>query len=259
MEQIQACSCGYKPKSDSIEKFTYCTETRALKNHITFPSFEFLSDVNNPSEFFFKLEEDNIVPKRHWAFLIEIDENLNSTVPAFCGHTRYGERVKVEFHHEPDDKATSFSWSDIQKENTMAILYCEKKTLNGEMVICQEVLDCCYIFKANLEQIEREASKLLDLMDSKHLNKQPVCFNCGSQKEDLIECDKCKMALYCCQECHGKASSMDHKNLCHDSDVLLRLATLPRHGEFMDYYSFVQKSFDYLPEYFFSEQFVQHF
>ncbi|CAF0805332.1 unnamed protein product [Brachionus calyciflorus] len=257
MKNLKSCSCGYKPEGDLSDKYFHCLETKALRNHVTFPSFHFLSDVDNQSEVYFKLIEDNIIPKRHWAFLVEIDERMENEEHGFMGWSRFNENLPIP---ESNDKPNSFQWSDLTKGQTMAILYAEKKMIKRQMSICEETLDNCFVFKVNMEQLENEAVKVLDFKDSQCQNKNLSCFNCGVElKEERLECEKCKLAVYCSKKCQDKSWSMVHEKLCSQSDVLLRLACLPRHSQFEDFYTFFSNSFDFLPQYIFSEKYVQKF
>ncbi len=119
--------------------------------------------------------------------------------PGCLGVTYYGEKVGVHFYHERNDVATTFSWNDLKKGNTMVILYAEKKTfLDGSEGVRQETLDHCYIFHTNIENLFREANKLLNDADlSKNPEPLSVCFGCGLKTNKIFRCASCHKAKYC--------------------------------------------------------------
>lgn len=123
----------------------------------------------------------------------------------------------------------------------MAILYATKKQfLDGSEGIRQEDLDSCYIFNTSLKNVQDEAQKLLnhaDIESNENIKELVECFGCGVKSDVLSRCANCKLAKYCSKECQTKAWKAGHKNLCKQSEVLLRLTVLPRYS-FRDHLTF---------------------
>lgn len=203
------CDCGYVPKANdnydyydddddeevSSEK---CPIKLALRNHISFPSFELMTELDDPSTVYYDLEYRG-GPKRHWATVLQIKDNISFVRPGIIGVNQFGEEVLVHFYHDNDQFPNTFLWDDLQEENTLAILYPEKKTFfDGSEGIREENLDSCFIFKANLKDLQEEAQKLLNDFDSKKKGPyESTCFTCGIKKKSMNQCGKCKLAKYC--------------------------------------------------------------
>lgn len=266
--ESRSCPCGYRVDNGhsrvfynlnetSVPKYE-CKITKGLKNHMVFPSFELLVDTTNPvcqSKVHFK--------NRHYAFMMQITRDISILTPliwrrSYLGYSQYGESVLIHFYHNEKETPKTFGWNDFKLGNTLVILYAKRKTfVDGQIGIRQESLESCFIFKASIKILEKEANKLLEMKDAKELNKLEKCFNCGKEKESLSRCSKCKLALYCSKECQKESWISSHKGLCSQFDVLLRLSALPRQT-FQRNFSFdpnYQSS--YLPEYFFSQNYVQ--
>lgn len=257
-----ACKCGYNPDSDDYDwkYFKKCLINVALKNHLTFPSFEFLSDYDEPSTVYHDYDDPSgiIAPLRHWVFLMEIDEEISLIRPGFLGWSQFGEYLPVHFYHEKEVKPTTFSWPDIKSGHTLAILYAEKKSfLDGTQGIRQENLDSCFVFKAPLQMVQDEASKLLNSADFNFKGQVQECFGCGVRKENISRCGNCKLACYCSKECQADSWKSVHKKLCSQSETLLRLASIPRSGKFKEFFTFKKSSEDYLPPYLYVKKFAK--
>lgn len=72
--------------------------------------------------------------------------------------------------------------------------------------IRQESLDSCYIFNSTLENVHKEAKKLLQDADIEtplkgSLKESSECFNCGIKTDKLSQCSACKRAKYCSKVC----------------------------------------------------------
>jgi len=231
------CECSYDPfKRNQTSEIKYqCSIKLALCNHITFPSFEMMTWLDDPSMIYYELNEYFLTASRHWATLIEISFIRHFIRPECLGWNRFGEKIRVLFYHDKNETPTSFKWPQLKPGNTLAILYPEKKIfLDGSAGIRQENLDSCYIFESSLENVHEEAKRLLCGADIEtHLNigakELPECFNCGIKTEKLSQCSACRRAKYCSKECQVKAWKTRHKNLCPQSEVLLKLAVLPRY------------------------------
>jgi hypothetical protein len=114
------------------------------------------------------------------------------------GITYFGEKLGCHFYHETDEKPTTFSWEDLQPGNTMAILYAERKTfLDMSEGVRQENLDTCYVFKAKIQDVFKEANKLLKDADSRSKNLELECFACGVKTDKILRCASCHLAKYC--------------------------------------------------------------
>ncbi|CAF0800959.1 unnamed protein product [Brachionus calyciflorus] len=265
----RSCLCGYRIDDgcgqvfyslNQIDRRHDCSVVKALRNHITFPSFELLYDITDPTEsleIYFKPER--VEPLRHFAFLIQVARDISLMRPGIFGYSQFGEPVKVYFYHDKGNTPKTFSWSDFQKlGSTLVILYPVRKTFtDGQIGIRQENLNSCFIFKSNIHNLESEAQKLLDSKDAKFTNKNTQCFNCSVEKETLLRCSKCKLALYCSTECQKKSWATHHKSLCSQFDILLRLAVLPRIEQFQKEFNFDRNDSNcFLSDYIFSEKFV---
>jgi hypothetical protein len=112
---------------------------------------------------------------------------------------QYGQEVLVHFYPEDDKEPTTFKWSDVRIGHTLAILYPTRHLfMNSTRGIRQEDLDSCFIFKANLAQLQLEAQKLIKGIEEKARNlPECTCFACGKVKSDLKTCGNCHLARYC--------------------------------------------------------------
>lgn len=273
------CKCGYSPletfysphaRGIDEAKAKKCSCELALRNHITFPSFELMVKnegmlvERNPDKILTRLsklyyaskaKKDNFEPLRHWATLVQITEDLTSKendIICCSVYNQFGERFDVHFFPHKGEEPETFKWSQMKPGSTMAILYPEKKPfLNLRWGIKQNDLDTVFIFDTSLKKVQDEAERLLQSADLGPNSKETSeCFSCGI-KADLSRCASCKLAKYCSKECQTKAWKSGHKKLCKQADVLLRLALLPRH-KFETHFSFNQGTdefSDYLPAY----------
>lgn len=235
------CECGYNPHdSESFlddEDYELCSNKLALKNHITFPSFEFISDYDDPSLIYYNLE-DSFFPARHWATLLEIKEVISFIRRGLIGWNQFGEQVRVMFYPENQDEPKTFAWSDLKVGNTIVVLYPEKKTfMDLTTGIRQENLANCFIFKAPLKFLQEEAQHLLNSADSNSNGTDSECFGCCIKSKNLSTCSVCKLAKYCSKECQTLSWKKVHKKICKQSETLLRLSALPRH-RFSEYLEF---------------------
>jgi hypothetical protein len=252
------CNCGYDPfvcSNYMDRKQDKCSVKLALRNHLTFPSFEMMSEYDDPSMLYYEMGGMGFQPARHWATLIEITHDLTFARPGCCGLNQFGERISVHFYHDNDEKPVSFKWSQLKPGNTLAIMYPEKKQfLDGTEGIREESLDSCYIFNSSLKNVQDEAQRLMHAADVEanvNVKESPECFGCGLKKEKLMQCSACKHASYCSKECQVKAWKDGHKYLCKQSEMLLRLAVLPRYRYEGDFFSFNEHTVhsQYIPPY----------
>ena len=195
------CECGYDPSDKSHDAYKYerCYSGLALRNHISFPSLDFISNYDEPSTLYHNYG-DVIFPSRHWATYIEIKRDMSPMRPGVIGFNQYGDKVQVHFYHDNGAKPTTFTWDNLKTGYTMAILYPEKKQFmfGGTQGIRLEELDRCFIFKASLETVQKEAQKLLSDADMAAEGALELeCFGCATKKASLSYCGACKLAKYC--------------------------------------------------------------
>jgi hypothetical protein len=82
----QICNCSYDPhKGNSCERYNRCPVKLALRNHISFPSFEMLSEQDDPSTIYYDFDSPIVEPSRHWVFLLEIKEDITFMRPGVIG------------------------------------------------------------------------------------------------------------------------------------------------------------------------------
>ncbi len=118
--------------------------------------------------------------------------------PGVSGLSYFGEKLATHFYHDNGDEPTTFSWDNLAKGNTLAILYAERKTfMDMSEGIREENLDSCFVFKSSIESVFREAQKLLNDADLKSDDKKLKCFGCGVETEQMFRCSSCHLAKYC--------------------------------------------------------------
>jgi len=249
MMRRSACDCGYDPESKKTSPTAEdCPVTQALSNHITFPSVKIMPDVDDSNKIYY--DQDEGTPLKHWCFLVELHELKQPR--RWSGFTPFGELVTVDFQNEPDEKPTTFAWSDLKAGNTLAILYAEKQ---DRTEIVEENLDSCYVFKSNLIDLLEEAKRLLNDSDMNAVDEKSSCFGCGVICEKISRCGNCKLAKYCSRECQAKCWKEVHKKLCSQNETILRLSALPRQP-FTKHFSFTNGDDDSLPPYVFKPEFA---
>ena len=198
-----SCSCGFEQdKNDYSDHRTKCPVTMALENHITFPCLELLNYYYEPSKIYFKIKDEfdpfglsPKKPRRHWALILNITQITHHCGLGFNGLNCFNEDVTFNFFHGHSNPPTTFSWSDIKKNNTAVILYAYKHDLPN--LVGTEHLNSCYIFKASLDIVKKEAFKLLNDADMKSQNEPSSCFECGKISDSISRCSICKLAKYC--------------------------------------------------------------
>ena len=228
------CSCGAEITETSCDK-EKCDSTDVLENHNIFPTFSLLDRCKNG----------------HWAYIVEINEVVNTNT--FWGFTPLNEMVFVGFYKLP---ATTFSFSDFKPGNTAIILYAKQNDEHKDKkLVVVENVDTCIVIKASFLEIQKEAECLINSKDSLSENKSLNCFTCNIETSKLMQCTACKLAKYCSKECQKKSWDSRHKYLCKYSEVLLRLACLPRHQDKSEPYSFDMNK-NPLPSYSYKAEFV---
>jgi len=110
------CTCGYNPFANDFNnpKWEACSNKLALRNHMNFPSFEMMSDLNDPSMLYYRMNMGIFEPSRHWATLIEITHDLTFARPGCSGLNQFGERFSVHFYHDNDETPVTFKWSQLK-------------------------------------------------------------------------------------------------------------------------------------------------
>ena len=202
---ISKCSCGFHPRICKSKHLKSCSVTQALCNHIMYPSsrlFPDEEDGNYNSSIYYN-DGDY---KRMWATIVELD-----LVKAYGNYERetrqafniYGEPLYLSFYkdfEDEDEKPTTFAIEDFDMGNTFVML--TPMTNYGHILAINYAnVGKCFIFKAPLRQVLKEAMCLLRDADSKHLNQLQECFGCGIKREGLLRCSKCKLAKYCSKVC----------------------------------------------------------
>lgn len=135
------CNCGYSPLQPYYSPHArgiveseakQCSCKLALRNHITFPSFELLIKdqsmlmENKPDKILDRLsklyyaskeKKEKREPVRHWATLVQITEDLcceKTDIICFAGYNQFGERFNVHFFPEYDDEPETFLWEQMK-------------------------------------------------------------------------------------------------------------------------------------------------
>ena len=169
MMRKRNCDCGYDPDKKNESNQKTCPIHLALSNHISFPSLKLLPLAEEKGLYYDK----NGWPKQHWCALIELHENLSKR--CWSGFTIFGEKVIINLNyneddeeegdddHDDDEEPTTFKWSDLKQENTVAILYAEKK---GDFVYESFFESDCdrssvYVFKSGFLDLFEEAKNLV--------------------------------------------------------------------------------------------------
>jgi hypothetical protein len=240
------CDCGAVINETSYDKKT-CEATKALANHMVFPTYKLLDKCN---------KKDNL---NHWAFIVEINSIVDHST--FYGFTPLDEIVFLGYDYFDQETVTTFSYSDIKVGHTVVALYAEKepKHEDKKLIVIRDP-DFLFVFNASFLDVKKEAEKLLNSSDSKSEKKELECFGCGIKISKLIiTCSKCKLAHYCSTVCQKNSWNVRHKDLCKQSEVLLRLACLPRHQETLpyEYFTFNLDEKLSLPPYVYKPEFVQ--
>ena len=140
--------------------------------------------------------------------------------------------VGFDFQDFEDDIELQCPLSEVKKGHTLVVLYPTKipKMEKNKLVMVYDP-DSYFVFKASSIDVDKEAAKLLKLRDLVEEKKELECFGCGAKTSVIMQCSACKLAKYCSKECQEKAWKLCHKNLCKQSEILLRVASLPRHQD----------------------------
>jgi hypothetical protein len=245
------CSCGVKVKEDCYLK--PCKSKKTLSNHMVFPTFCALDKL--------KKSEKN---SKHWAFMLEVS---NFELSKFGhkhvveGFGNFNEFARISFDKIGRSDAGKKVYSDIGPSYTVVVLYAKPDDNELKMVIPENPEFCC-VFKLPIYELQEEAEKILSYYDSLHENKDLRCFGCGVITNELFQCSACKMFKYCSRECQTKSWNYRHVLLCKQSEILLRLACLPRYQNTLSdkYFTFNLNENDNirisLPPYIFKTEFV---
>ena len=115
LQRIKQCDCSYDPFNENYtQNSEKCSVKLALRNHITYPSFQMMTEHYDPSMIFYQENHYGLEPRIHWATLIEISHDLSFVRPGCCGRNQFGEKISVHFYHENDEKPISFKWSQLK-------------------------------------------------------------------------------------------------------------------------------------------------
>ena len=195
------CSCGYDPRDgEKYNSAKTCSETKALCNHITFPSANMMSidcwfSLSSP----FDVEKDD----RHYACLFEFSAFIKcgGLSDAWLIHNAFGESFILYFYKDYSKKEApvTFSVRDIAEKNTLAMLNPQKA--NQNIIVNYKNYENCFIFKSTLKNVHAEADRLLKDAEMTERKELCECFECGLKANDLKYCSKCKLARYCSAVC----------------------------------------------------------
>jgi hypothetical protein len=242
------CDCGFNPNKKSKKTDEHCSIKLPLLNHLSFPSLKMLPDTEEINDLFYDTVEGS--PKFHWCLFIQIEEKIDAT--SWLGFTGFFEKVTLILQNESEERLTSFSWDDLKKGNTVAILYAEKT----QAKVIETCLDYVFVFKASGKEVFEEATKLLINQDLLSKKISASCFHCGisADSSKLSRCTKCLQSKYCSKECQRDCWKGAHKMLCPQSETLLKLASLPR-NPFEKHVDFTISQENSLPPYIYKEEF----
>jgi hypothetical protein len=216
----EKCDCGAIISEKKCDKNT-CNSTNALINHFVFPTFSLLD----------KLQKKENSQYNHWAYMVEVCKKKTKEYGFYQiveGFSLLNEYASISFDRLRQDQASKISFSDIKPGYTVVVLYAKQDDKDMKMVM-PENANYCLIFKLPILEIQKEAEKLLYNFDLASENKDIECFGCGLKGNDLMQCSSCKIAKYCSRQCQKKSWDMRHQRLCKQSEIILRLACLPRH------------------------------
>ena len=109
MIRKRVCECGYDPEPRAVGKgkkadsagakkatAASCPVTEPLHNHVVYPPYALLPKIKSAS-----LKPQPPLPNRHWAFFLEIDEDIDIENDMYdnylSGFSNFGERTIVHF------------------------------------------------------------------------------------------------------------------------------------------------------------------
>ena len=247
------CACGAKINETCYSNS--CESKETLSNHVVFPTFCALD----------KLKKSGKI-NNHWAYMLEVSSvevKKHGCDFMVKGFSQFHEFGRISFDRLSKSDVGKRVYSDIKPGNTVVVLYAKPDDQKLKMVTPEYPEFCC-VFKSPLYQLKEEAKKLLVYHDSLHEKKDLRCFGCEIVTNDLFQCSACKLFKYCSKECQKKSWNRRHLFLCKQSEILLRLACLPRHQNSLSdkYFSFNFNENDNdrvpLPPYEFKSEFYQN-
>ena len=247
------CACGAKINETCYSNS--CESKETLSNHVVFPTFCALD----------KLKKSGKI-NNHWAYMLEVSNfelNKYGYEHLVEGYSKYNEFAKISFEILNQSDVGKRVYAGIEPGNTVAVLYAKPDDKKLKMVTPEYPEFCC-VFKLPIHELKEEAEKLLVYHDSLHEKKDLRCFGCGLVTNDLFQCSACKLFKYCSKECQKKSWNKRHIFLCKQSEILLRLACLPRHQNTLSdkYFSFNLTENGNnripLPSYVFNSEFLQN-
>ena len=184
--------------------------------------------VKNPKQYFFQgfTLHNEVIKILKLSFVC-----LNKRSYFLIKHSQYV-TISFDFRDLQDDRELRCPLSEVESGQTLVLLYPKKvkKYEKNKFVIVKNP-DSYFVFKVSMIDMVKQAAKLLTIMDSVEEKKELECFGCGAKTSVIMQCSACKLAKYCSKECQKKSWKMCHKNLCNQSEILLRVASLPRHQD----------------------------
>ena len=189
------------------------------KEHLAYPTFDILSDYNEPSmDFYTGWDSGCLTPSRNWCYMADIIMDGVHIRPSAIVMDSAGEEHLVCFYL--DDAKSGDTIAEAMKPGyTLALLFAERKTfMDLQEGIRVEDTTSAKVFKAPLEEVMAEIKRM----------RQPksCCFGCGSHtnpETPLKRCAACHIANYCSRECQLKHWKSGHKGLCPDMSILRSL------------------------------------
>jgi hypothetical protein len=181
-----------------------CTLYPALRNPVTFPSFDDVTELEDPStNYYTGWDEGCLVRSREWALLGEVTACEHFLRPRFALKTRTDEQFYLAFYPE-SPLLPGFDVAQVKVGHTFALLNAEKKRfMDMTSGVRLEQLDTCWAFKASLDELMHEAVALLAAADARARGRTPPCAVCGNAARS--QCSRCKLAAFCSQECQSEA------------------------------------------------------
>lgn len=203
MQVLTRCACGYNlNKTCSHNNASVCNVKTVFRNHVTFPPMKLMPPYEKDSTVESIYYSEDLYNTRHWATLVQIESKISSCsfFPSerWVTSNTHGEPLVVHIYkdYSESEKPTTFKCKDLMKNRTLAILYPENVSTSFVMINFLNY-DTCYVFNANLSQVQREAQRLLNDADLKSQSKPHVCFHCGTNNQVTKQCSECKLAKYC--------------------------------------------------------------
>ena len=116
------CECGEKLTQANIKTKTKCESKEALENHIIYPTFSLLDDIQQLTQ--------------HWVLLVEINavhsdqSDFPDFITGFTATSEFGIVAVNQLYFFEEE--CLFDWEELKEGYTLAILYAQKNKKDGE-------------------------------------------------------------------------------------------------------------------------------